>query len=82
MIAICKENTFASNDFGGDLLFIKNKEYFVLSKTNNDCDYTTYRINCETDYNFSFRENTFHAIFYTDKELRKIKLEKIRDCNL
>ena len=58
--------------------FIKNKEYIFNIETNiNVYGHIIYKVTCETDYIFSLRKDTFYEIFYTDKELRKIKLEKL-----
>lgn len=78
MIIVCKKDIFASKSFGGDLIFIKNKKYIFNKSTNtNVYGHTVYKIACETDYVFSLHEKTFYEVFYTNKELRKIKLEKL-----
>lgn len=73
MIAICKETTYCKKEFGGILLFIENKQYSY-----DEFNGKHRQIVDETGYKWSFRFNTFYNIFYTNKELRKIKLEKLK----
>jgi len=71
MFAVCKKTTRSRIEFGNFLLFIKNKKYYYQPSKH-------IKICCETTYEFSCKKTTFNEIFYTNKELRKLKLIKLK----
>ena len=78
MIAVCKKDIFSRID--NELLFIKNKKY-NYTKINTHYDIFK-QIVCETKYKITLRPNTFYDIFYTTKEYRKLKLEKLKSIDI